>query len=124
MAFPLPWPLWATCHEAPGLSPRQVSFGPVPAAEGLSSSWARGTSSEISTFTPHRGLGGKGQMEVAAVWKLGAVTFPLPPQVQAFLSLAPHAGRFYRFLPTMKSPGALPQSWQALLSLLPLLRSS
>lgn len=54
-------------------------------------------------------------MEVAAVWKCGAnVTFSLPPQVQGFLSLAPDAGRLYRFLPTMKSPGAVPQSWQSI----------
>lgn len=61
------------------------------------------------------GLGGKGQTEVAATWKLEAnVTFPLSPKVQAFLSLGLDAGWLYRFLSTVKSPGAMPQSWQSI----------
>lgn len=114
MAFPLPWPFWAICNEPPGLSPLQVSFGPVPAAKELSSG-LEASPVKSGTFTPDLGLGSKGQMEVSAIWKCGAnVTFPLPPQVQVSLSLAPDAGWLYRFLPSMKSPGAVPQSWQSI----------
>lgn len=70
---------------------------------------------KYGTFMPELGLGRKGQMKIAATWKLrDNVTLTLPQNVQTFLSLGPDAGQLYRFLPTVKSPpGAVPQSWQS-----------
>lgn len=106
--------------------PLQVSFGPLLAAKQLSSPGLYASPMKYGTFMPELGLGRKGQMKIAATWKLrDNVTLTSPKHVQTFLSLGPDAGQLYRFLPTANSPpGACRSPGRVLLSLLPLLHSS